>query len=51
VIEDRGEDEDCTKEWIQEINKECYEGCLKYNCEYKLITDAYDVNTSIFEEE
>ena len=51
VIEDRGEDEDCTKELIQEINKECYEGCLKYNCEYKLITDAYDVNTSIFEEE
>lgn len=50
VIEDRGEDEDCTKEWISRINKECYEGCLKYGCEYKLIVDEYDVDEELFEE-
>jgi len=48
VIEDRGEDEDCTKEWILEINAEYLEGCQKYGCEYKLITDKYDVDESIF---
>ena len=48
VIEDRGEDEDCTKEWILEINKECFERCLMYNCEYKLLTDAYDGDETIF---
>ena len=48
VIEERLDDSWCTKEWIQEINKECYEGCLTYNCEYKLITDAYDVDENLF---
>ncbi len=49
VIEDRGEDEECTKEWILQINKEYLEGCLKQGCEYRLITDKYDVDEEIFE--
>ena len=49
VIENRGEDEDCTKEWILEINRECWEGCQKHGCEYKLITEKYDVDEFIFE--
>jgi len=49
VIEDRGEDDDCTKEWILKINAEYLEGCQKHGCEYKLITDVYDVDESIFE--
>lgn len=49
VIEDRLDDSCCTKEWILDINKECYEGCLKYCCEYKLIKDTYDVDETIYE--
>ena len=49
VIEDRGEDEDCTKEWILEINRECLEGCQKHDCEYKLIRNRYDVDEELFE--
>ncbi len=49
VIEDRGEDTDCTKEWIMEINREYLENCEKFGCEYKLITDRYDVDETIFE--
>ena len=49
IIEDRGEDEDCTKEWILQINQECYEGCVEHGCEYKLIVDKYDVDEEIFE--
>lgn len=49
VIEDRGEDEDCTKEWIIEINREYLEGCKKFGCEYKLITEKYDVDENLFE--
>ena len=48
VIEDRLADSWCTKNWILDINKECYEGCLKYSCDYKLITDTYDVDENIF---
>ena len=49
VIEDRGEDEDCTKEWILQINKEYLDGCRQYGCEYKLVTEKYDVDEEIFE--
>ena len=49
VIEDRLDDSCCTKEWILEINRECLEGCEKHGCEYKLITDRYDVDENIFE--
>ena len=51
VIEDRLDDSYCTKEWILEINKECYEGCLTYDCAYKLITDTYNVDDNLFEED
>jgi len=49
VIEDRGEDTDCTKEWIMEINREYLENCKKFCCEYMLITDKYDVDETVFE--
>lgn len=49
VIEDRGDDEDCTKEWILEINKECMDGCMEFGCEYTLIQDKYDVDETLFE--
>jgi len=49
IIEDRGEDTDCTKEWIMEINREYLENCEKFGCEYKLLTDRYDVDETIFE--
>ena len=49
VIEDRLDDSWCTREWILEINKECLEGCLQYQCEYRLITEKYDVDEDIFE--
>ena len=49
VIEDRLDDSYCTKEWILKINKECLSGCLQHNCEYKLLTDNYDVDETLFE--
>jgi len=49
VIEDRLDDSCCTKEWILEINRECLEGCKEFGCEYKLITDKYDVDEQLFE--
>ena len=49
VIEDRLDDSYCTKEWMLEINTECLEGCKQYGCDYKLITDVYDVNETVFE--
>lgn len=51
IIEDRGEDEDCMKEWILKANQECLEGCVTYGCKYKLIVDRYDVDEGIFEHE
>lgn len=50
IIENRGEDEDCTKEWILQINQEYHEGCVEHGCEYKLIVDKYDVDEEIFGE-
>lgn len=50
VIEDRMDDSCCTKAWILQINKECYDGCEQHGCEYKLITDKYDVDENLFEE-
>lgn len=49
VIEDRLDDSWCTKEAVLEDNRSCMEGCLTYSCEYKLITDTYDVDETIFE--
>ena len=48
VIEQRLDDSWCTREAVLEDNKECLEGCQKYGCEYKLITDRYDVDERIF---
>lgn len=50
VIEDRLDDSCCTKEWLLEINRECLDGCVKHGCEYKLITDTYNVDETLFEE-
>lgn len=47
VIENRGEDEDCTKEWLLAENKNCYEMCRRYDCDYILIEDAYDVDEMV----
>lgn len=44
VIEDRGDDEDCTKENMLKDNAECYELCKEHGCEYVLIDDVYDVD-------
>ncbi len=43
VIENRGEDEDCTKELLLRDNALCLKMCEKYGCEYILIKDKYDV--------
>ena len=49
VIEDRVDDSCCTREWILGINRECIEGCEKHGCEYKLITEKYDVDENVFD--
>ncbi len=43
VIEDRGEDEDCTKEVLLRDNELCLEMCRQYGCEYHLVTEQYDI--------
>jgi len=43
IIEDRGDDEDCTKEILLRDNKEALEQCKKHGCDYWLIDDKYDV--------
>ena len=49
IIEDRGANEECTKEWILKTNQECLNGCLQYGCEYKLVVNGYDIDEDIFE--
>lgn len=48
VIEDRGEDEDCTMENVIKDNAECYEMCKKYGCEYVLIDKVYDIEKIMY---
>ncbi len=43
VIENRLEDEYCTKEMLLQDNVLCREMCEKYGCEYILIKEKYDV--------
>lgn len=43
IIEERGGDEYCTKEWLLKENAECHQMCEKYGCDYVLIDDEYDV--------
>ena len=44
VIENRGEDEDCTKEELLRDNAVCLEMCKRYGCEYHLVTEQYDIS-------
>ena len=44
VIEERGDDEDCTKEVLIRDNELCLEMCKQYGCEYHLVTDQYDIS-------
>ncbi len=43
VIEDRGEDEDCTLENVLYDNAQTLKMCQKYNVDYILIEDEYSV--------
>ncbi|MBQ6696498.1 MAG: adenylate kinase [Lachnospiraceae bacterium] len=43
VIENRLDDEYCTKEMLLQDNALCREMCEKYGCEYILIKEKYDV--------
>lgn len=45
IIEDRGDDEDCTIDRIKDENRIYLERCKKYNCEYILIDDKYNVES------
>ena len=47
VIEDRGNDEDCTKENLLKDNRETYEMCKKHGLEYVLIDETYDVESMV----
>lgn len=47
VIEDRGEDADCTKEWLLQNNRICLENCRKYDCETILIEEEYKVDIEL----
>lgn len=47
VIEDRGEDEDCTLEMILRDNAEMLEQCKKYGVDYILIDEEYAVEIEL----
>ena len=47
VIEDRGEDADCTPETVRRENARMLEQCLRHGLEYILIEDAYQINLSL----
>lgn len=44
VIENRGDDEYCTKENVLKENQHCLEMCEKYGCEYVWIDEVYEVD-------
>lgn len=44
VIEDRGDDEDCTMESVLADNAETLRQCRAHNADYILIDETYDVN-------
>lgn len=44
VIEDRGEDEDCTPETVRRDNARMLERCIRHGAAYILIDDAYEVD-------
>ncbi|MBO5056958.1 MAG: adenylate kinase [Lachnospiraceae bacterium] len=43
VIEDRGEDEDCTPEMVRRDNARMLEQCIRHGAEYILIDEEYQV--------
>lgn len=44
VIEERGEDEDCTLEMVRRDNAQMMEQCSRYGAEYILIDEEYQVD-------
>ena len=47
VIEDRGEDEDCTIEMVRRDNALMLEQCIRHNAAYILIDDTYQVDIEL----
>lgn len=47
VIEDRGDDEDCTIEMVRNDNAQMLELCRKYGTEYILIDENYNVDIKL----
>ena len=44
-VEDRGEDDGCTMEWLLAENEETLRQCRLHGCRYVLIDGAYSVDT------
>ena len=44
IIEDRGDDEDCTLESVLADNAETLRQCRAHNADYLLIDETYEVN-------
>lgn len=47
VIENRGDDSDCTKDALLKDNMHNYEMCKKYDCNYILIDEKYQVDMEL----
>ncbi len=47
VVENRGEDEDCTIETVLRDNAEILEQCQKYKVNFLLIDEEYQVNIDL----
>lgn len=47
AIEDRGDDSWCTMDSVMEDNAETLKMCKKYDCNYILIDDSYDVDIDL----
>lgn len=47
IIEDRGDDEDCTLEMVHRDNAEMLEKCIRYGTEYIYIDDMYQVDIEV----
>lgn len=47
VIEDRGDDEDCTQEMIRRDNAQMLEQCGRYGAEYIFIDEEYQVDIEL----
>lgn len=47
VIEDRGNDEDCTLEMVRRDNAQMLEQCIRYGAEYIFIDDEYQVDIEL----